>query len=171
MKGYVQLYTGDGKGKTTAAFGLALRATGAGKRVFLGQFVKGKRYSETEAVEQMIPRITIRQFGRDCFIVKNPEKEDIEAARNGLKEVEKIIRSGNYDIVILDEACIAIYYRLFTEEELIGILDNRPEGTEIVITGRYATPGLIGYADLVTEMKEVKHYYQQGVKARKGIEY
>ncbi|MFO7935016.1 MAG: cob(I)yrinic acid a,c-diamide adenosyltransferase [Bacteroidales bacterium] len=171
MKGYVQLYTGDGKGKTTAAFGLALRATGAGKKVFFAQFVKGKRYSETEAVEQMIPGITIRQFGRDCFIVKTPEKEDIEAARNGLKEVEKIIRSGNYDIVILDEACIAIYYRLFTEEELIGILDNRPEGTEIVITGRYATPGLIGYADLVTEMKEVKHYYQQGVKARKGIEY
>jgi cob(I)alamin adenosyltransferase len=171
MKGYVQLYTGDGKGKTTAAFGLALRASGAGKKVFFAQFVKGKSYSENEAIERMIPGIAVRQFGRSCFIVNTPEKEDIEAARNGLKEVEKIIRSGTYDVVILDEACIAIYYRLFTEEELIRIMDNRPEGTEMVITGRYATPGLIEYADLVTEMKEVKHYYHRGVKARKGIEY
>jgi len=171
MKSYVQLYTGNGKGKTTAAFGLALRAVGAGKKVFFAQFIKGKSYSENEIVERLVPGITVRQFGRGCFIVNIPEKEDIEAARKGLNEVEKIIRSGDYDVVVLDEACIAIYYQLFTEEALIRILKTRPAGTEIVITGRYATRELIDYADLVTDMKEVKHYYNRGVKARKGIEY
>jgi len=171
MKGYIQLYTGNGKGKTTAAFGLALRAVGAGKKVFIAQFVKGRTYSENEAIGRMLPGMTVQQYGRGCFIVKEPQKEDIEAARRGLAEVEKVIRSGDYDLVVLDEACIAIYYGLFTEEELIGILDNRSAGTEIVITGRYATQGLIDTADLVTEMKEIKHYYTRGIEARKGIEY
>ena len=171
MEGYIQLYTGNGKGKTTAAFGLALRAVGAGKKVFIAQFVKGKTYSENEAIGRMIPGITVQQFGRGCFIVNEPQKEDMEAARRGLAAVEKVIRSGDYDLVVLDEACIAIYYGLFKEEELIRILDNRAPGTEIVITGRYATQGLIDTADLVTEMKEIKHYYTHGIQAREGIEY
>ncbi len=171
MKGYIQLYTGNGKGKTTAAFGLALRAVGAGKKVFIAQFVKGKTYSENEAIGQMIPGMTVQQYGRGCFIVNEPQKEDMEAARRGLAEVEKVIRSGDYDLVVLDEACIAIYYGLFNEKELIGILENRAPGTEIVITGRYATQGLIDTADLVTEMKEIKHYYTRGIQAREGIEY
>jgi cob(I)alamin adenosyltransferase len=171
MKGYVQLYTGNGKGKTTAALGLALRAVGAGRKVFFAQFVKGKSYSENETIERMVPGITVRQYGRGCFIVNAPEEEDIRAAGSGLKEVDKIIRSGDYGLVVLDEACIAVYYNLFTEEALIGVMDKRCPGTEIVVTGRYATRGLIDYADLVTEMKEVKHYYTRGVQARKGIEY
>lgn len=171
MKGYIQVYTGNGKGKTTAAFGLALRAAGAGKKVYFAQFVKGKTYSEIKAIQKYVPDIVIKQFGRGCFIVKAPTSEDIQAARNGLVEVAGIIASGKYDMVVLDEATIAIYYELFSVSELIGVLLKKPEETEVVITGRYAPEELIELADLVTEMKEVKHYYAKGIQARKGIEY
>ncbi len=171
MRGFVHLYTGNGKGKTTAALGLALRAVGAGKKVSFNQFVKGQRYSEIDAVNKLLPSITVRQFGLDCFIIQSPTQMDIEAARNGLNEVSEIIQSGRFDLVILDEANIAIYYNLFTADELIRVLEKKPKNVEIVITGRYATRELIDYADLVTEMKEVKHYYNNGVEARKGIEY
>ncbi len=171
MKGYIQVYTGNGKGKTTAAIGLALRAAGAGKKVYFAQFVKGKTYSEIKAIRKYLPDITIKQFGRGCFIVKTPTSEDIEAARNGLDAVAGIVESGKYDLVVLDEATIAIYYKLFSVSELIGVLLKKPEETEVVITGRYAPEELIELADLVTEMKEVKHYYTKGVQARKGIEY
>ncbi|MBN2272903.1 MAG: cob(I)yrinic acid a,c-diamide adenosyltransferase [Bacteroidales bacterium] len=171
MKGYIHLYTGNGKGKTTAAFGLALRAVGAGKRVFFAQFVKGKPYSEIEAVNSFLPAITIKQYGLGCFIYNKPTHNDIEAARNGLKEISRIIEEGDFDMVILDEACIAVFYNLFTEDELMQLLNKKPESMEIIITGRYASSGLYEKADLVTEMKEVKHYYKQGVEARKGIEF
>lgn len=171
MKGYIHIYTGNGKGKTTAAFGLALRAVGAGKNVFIAQFVKGKPYSENDAVSKVLPSITIKQYGLDCFIYKKPTETDVQAAKNGLAEVFRIIAEGNYDMVILDEACIAIYYNLFTSGELIETLIAKPEPMEIIITGRYATAELIEFADLVTEMKEIKHYYTQGVEARKGIEF
>lgn len=171
MKGYIQVYTGNGKGKTTAAFGLALRAAGAGKKVYFAQFVKGKIYSEIKAVRQHLPAVTIKQFGRGCLIVKEPASEDILAARAGLDEVAGIITSGKYDLVVLDEATIAIYYGLFSVNELTGVLQKKPEKTEIIITGRYAPDELINMADLVTEMREVKHYYTKGVQARKGIEY
>lgn len=171
MKGYIHVYTGNGKGKTTAAFGLALRAAGAGKKVFIAQFVKGRAYAETDAFRAYLPQVTLKQYGRECFIVNEPDEEDIKAARRGLAEAEKIITEGKYDIVVLDEANIALYYKLFTLNELKEILKKKKEGTEIVITGRYAPQELIDMADLVTEMKEVKHYYTKGVKARKGIEY
>ena len=170
MKGYIQIYTGNGKGKTTAAFGLALRAAGAGRKVFFAQFVKGQIYSEVKAIRQFIPSIEIRQYGLACFIRNTPTQADIEAARTGLKEVADIISSGKYDIVVLDEANIAIYYGLFTAGELIEVLRQKPDETEIIITGRYAVPELIEIADLVTEMQEVKHYYTKGVQARTGIE-
>lgn len=170
MKGYVQVYTGNGKGKTTAAFGLALRAVGAGKKVYFAQFVKGKTYSEIEAVRKYLPDITVKQYGF-CFIVKSPKKEDIDAARKGLEELSHIIGSGKYDLVILDEANIAFFYHLFSPDELIKLINQKKEKTEIVITGRYAPPEIIEVADLVTEMQEVKHYYNEGVEARKGIEY
>ncbi len=170
-KGYIHLYTGNGKGKTTAAFGLTLRAVGAGKKVYFAQFVKGKIYSEIDAVHQYLPMVTVKQYGRGCFIYTEPTQADIDAARNGLNEINEIIQSGEYDIVVLDEACIAIHFNLFTVGELIGVLKSKPESTEIIITGRYAPLELIDYADLVTEMKEIKHYYNtQGVQARKGIE-
>lgn len=170
MKGYIQIYTGDGKGKTTAALGLALRAAGAGLKVFIAQFVKGMKYSEIKALSKLRKNIHIKQYGRRCFIHKKPSKEDVRRARVGLREVERIIASGKYDIVILDEATIAVYYNLLKVEELTRILRDKPVNVEIVITGREAHPKLLRMADLVTEMKEMKHYYTKGVKARDGIE-
>ena len=170
MKGYIQIYTGNGKGKTTAAFGLALRAAGAGMKVFIAQFAKGQEYSEIIAVREFLPSVTIKQYGLDCFIVNTPTEADIQIARKGLEEISAIILSGEYDVVILDEANIAIYYNLFTSAELIDILKRKPESMEIIITGRCASAEIMEAADLVTEMKEVKHYYTQGVQARKGIE-
>lgn len=169
-KGYVQVYTGDGKGKTTAALGLALRAVGAGHRVFMAQFVKGMKYSELDGAERLAPELTIRQYGRRCFIRNEPEPEDVEAAQAGLAEAEKALFSGDYELVILDEANIALHYELFTLERLFELIDGRPEHVELVITGRRAPDALIERADLVTEMREIKHYYTQGVEARKGIE-
>ena len=170
MKGYIQIYTGNGKGKTTAALGLTLRAVGAGKKVFIAQFVKGQIYSEITALQQYLPSVEIRQYGLSCFIRNTPAQADIDMARKGLKEVSDVIASGKYDIVILDEANIAVFYGLFSAAELIEVLKQKPDETEIVITGRYAAPELIAIADLVTEMQEIKHYYNQGVEARAGIE-
>jgi cob(I)alamin adenosyltransferase len=170
MKGYVHVYTGDGKGKTTAALGLALRAAGAGMRVYIAQFVKGMHYSELEALDRYADRITLKQYGRDCFIEKEPEQEDIRAARQGLEEVRDILASGEYQMVVLDEANIATRYNLFSPDELIELVQSKPETVELVITGRNADPKIIALADLVTEMKEIKHYYNRGVQARPGIE-
>jgi len=170
-KGYIQVYTGNGKGKTTAALGLALRAAGAGKKIFFAQFVKGRVYSEIKAVKKYIPEIVIKQYGLKSFILNTPTDKDIDAARKGLSEVSRIIEEGLYDMIILDEASIAIYFNLFTVSELIAVIKNKKPETEIVITGRNAPAELIEIAGLVTEMKEIKHYYNKGVVARKGIEY
>jgi cob(I)alamin adenosyltransferase len=170
MSGYVHLYTGNGKGKTTAALGLALRAVGAGKRVFIGQFVKGMHYSELESIARF-PEITIKQFGLDCFIENQPTQNDIDAARNGLSEVAIIISQNKFDIIVLDEVCIALYYHLLETKALIQLVSQKPSEMEIVLTGRYAPLELYDIADLITEMKEIKHYYNKGVQARKGIEY
>ncbi len=170
MKGYIHLYTGNGKGKTTAAIGLAVRAAGAGKKTFIAQFVKGMHYSELESLKRF-PEIEIHQFGLDCFIVNEPTQKDIDAARHGLNTVSAIISNKQYDVIILDEVCIALYYKLFSMEEFLDVLKLKPDETEIVMTGRYATQQLMDVADLVTEMKEVKHYYSCGVEARKGIEF
>ena len=170
MKGYVHVYTGNGKGKTTAAMGLALRATGAGKNIYIAQYAKGMHYSELEAIAKYVPNITLKQYGLGCFIFNEPKQADIEAANIGLREVEALITGCEYDVIILDEANIAIFYNLFSANDLITILNKRNPATEIIITGRYACDEIIEYADLVTEMKEIKHYYQQGVQARVGIE-
>lgn len=168
-KGYIQIYTGNGKGKTTAALGLSLRAVCAGKKVFFGQFAKGMEYSELNAVKYL-PNFTLEQFGRNTFIFGNPGKADIEVAKEGLKRAEEVLASGEYDVVVLDEINIAIFYGLFKVEEVMEILDKRAEKVEVILTGRYANDKLIEKADLVTEMKQIKHYYTQGVPARKGIE-
>lgn len=170
-KGYIQVYTGNGKGKTTAAIGLAIRALGAGKKVFFAQFIKGQVYSEVRII-QNLENIVIKQYGINCFIVNDPTPEDIDAACEGLKEVSKVILSEEYDVVVLDEITIALYYKLFNVTEVIELLQSKPEQTEIVITGRYAPDELIDLADLVSEMKEVKHYYaSEGIEARLGIEF
>lgn len=169
-KGYIHLYTGNGKGKTTAAIGLAIRAVGAGKRVYIGQFVKGMHYAELGALKRF-PEIEVRQFGLDCFIKNKPTHKDIEAARKGLDAVKLIVEENNFDLVILDEICIALYYKLFEVSEVLELVKSKPSAMEIVLTGRYAPQELIDIADLVTEMKEIKHYYKIGVEARKGVEY
>ena len=170
MKGYVQVYTGNGKGKTTAAFGLAVRAAGAGLKVFIAQFVKGMRYSELESIKKLDDMITIKQYGRGWFIKKKINQKDINLAQKGLKEVKNIINSGNYQLVILDEANIATHFKLFSPPELLDLINSKPDHVELVITGRYADPLIIDKADLVTEMHEIKHYYNKGIKARLGIE-
>lgn len=168
-KGYIHVYTGNGKGKTTAALGLSLRAICAGKKVFFGQFIKGMEYSELKS-QEMLANFKIQQFGRDCFIYNDPTEEDIAIAREGLKACEEILIQGEYDIVVLDELNIGIYYKLFSVDEVIEIINKRAPHVEVIITGRYAEDKLIDLADLVTEMKEIKHYYTQGVEARRGIE-
>ncbi len=167
--GRVQVYTGDGKGKTSAALGLVLRAVGAGLRVFIVQFVKSGKSSEFGALAHFPDQVTIRQYGRG-FIEAEPTAEDITAAREGLAEARAALRSGEYQIVILDEANVAVHLKLFSVEELLGLIDSRLQDVEVVITGRNAHPELIQRADLVTEMRKVKHYYDQGLPARRGIE-
>lgn len=170
MKGYVHVYTGNGKGKTTAALGLALRASGAGLRVFIGQFAKGYAYSEIKAVNKNLPNVTIKQYGRNHFITSKPDEEDIKLSNEGLQEVRSVIKSGKYDLVILDEANIATHFKLFPVDSILEIIKEKPDNVELIITGRNADPKVIEAADLVTEMKEIKHYYKKGVKARPGIE-
>ncbi|MCC6580480.1 MAG: cob(I)yrinic acid a,c-diamide adenosyltransferase [Phycisphaeraceae bacterium] len=170
QKGFVQVYTGNGKGKTTAALGLALRAAGAGMRVFIAQFAKGMDYSELHAIRMLSGRITLRQYGAACFIDREPSETDIQLATHGFQDVQQAVRDGQYDLIILDEANIGTYYKLFSVEELLELIDARPAHVELVLTGRYADPRIIDRADLVTEMREIKHYYRQGVTARPGIE-
>ncbi len=168
-KGYFHVYTGDGKGKSTAAFGLALRALCAGKRVFIGQFVKNMKYSET-GVEKVYDNIEIVQYGKDCCIDRAPDDEDAELARGGLEACADKLRSGDFDVVILDEVTIATYLKFLTPEAVLEAINGRAEQVEVIVTGRYCPELLIEHADLVTEMKEVKHYYTQGVLSRKGID-
>jgi cob(I)alamin adenosyltransferase len=170
-KGFVHLYTGNGKGKTTAALGLALRAAGAGLKVFIAQFAKGVETSEVRLFKNASKQITIKQVGRRSFIKRNPAKIDCTLAANGLAMVEKIMASGRYDVVILDELCIACCYNLIPIRKILDTIKNRPEKVEVIITGRNAPKELVQVADLVTDMREIKHYYNSGVKARKGIEY
>ncbi len=169
-KGYVHIYTGDGKGKTTAAFGLALRALMSGKKVFIGQFVKSMKYNETK-LEGLVNGLQIKQYGRGCFIYNEPDQLDIDMARKGLSDCEKILESGDYDLVILDEITIALFFKLLSVEEVVKVVMQRNPKIEVVITGRCAPPELIEIGDVVTEMKEIKHYYNTiGLEARDGIE-
>ncbi len=170
MKGYVQVYTGNGKGKTTASLGLALRAAGAGLKVFIVQFLKQGDYSEIKALSKFSGNITVKQSGLGCFVKGKPSEEDIVAGKKGYELLKSTLIEGGYDLVIAEEGNVAVSCGLFTEEDLLALIDLKPEHVELVITGRNAGDKLIERADLVTEMKEIKHYYKQGVKARVGIE-
>ncbi len=169
-RGYVQVYTGDGKGKTTAALGLALRASGHGLHTYIGQFMKGQHYGELDALHGH-PCITIEQYG-DVRCIRREEvtPEHVAQARRGLERARAAMLSGRYDIVVLDEVNVSIWFGLLTVEEVLAFIDQKPTRVELVLTGRRAPQELIERADLVTEMLEVKHYYQQGVMAREGIE-
>ena len=172
-KGCLQVYTGDGKGKTTAAFGLALRAIGRGLRVYVGQFMKGVEYGELWATELLKDELTIEQFGSpECIPYREkPAPEDLELARQGIARAREILASSTYDIVIMDEINVAVYYHLITEAELLELVDSRPDKVELVCTGRYAPSALIDRADIVTEMRLIKHPYEtEELPARDGIE-
>ncbi|MBS3759503.1 MAG: cob(I)yrinic acid a,c-diamide adenosyltransferase [Desulfobacterales bacterium] len=169
-KGYVQVYTGDGKGKTTAALGLALRAVGAGLRVYIAQFIKKSCYSEIKALERFSDLITIEQFGAGGYIRGEPTAEDISAARRCLEAIKAAVESGAYDIVIMDEAGVAEFFKLIEARDVLDIIAVKPDTVELVITGRRVSETVMAKADLVTEMKPVKHYYENGVLARIGIE-
>ena len=171
-RGYVQVYTGTGKGKTTAALGQAVRAAGSGLKSFIVQFMKDFQYGEVKAVEQLSDWIELERYGNDTFVFckRPPDKEDIGAAQQALKRAREAMLSGRYDIVIMDEVCVAIYFTLLKTKDVLVLLEEKPGPVEVILTGRYCPPELIEKADLVTEMKEIKHYYQKGVAARKGIE-
>jgi cob(I)alamin adenosyltransferase len=166
----IQIYTGKGKGKTTAALGLALRAAGAGMKVYIGQFIKSGGYSELKALKKF-KNIKVEQFGRGCFIKGEPAKKDIDLAAAGLKKSRQVIASKKYGLVILDEINIALKLKLLKLDEVVELVKKTPAKIELVLTGRSCYFQLIKLADLVSEVKEKKHYYKKGVKARKGIEY
>lgn len=168
--GYIQVYTGDGKGKTTAALGLALRAAGAGLNVYIAQFIKSGDYSEIKALSRLADRITVKQFGLGRFIKGKPSTEDLAAAQRGLEAIRAAIASGNYQVVIMEEGNVAAMCGLFPVDEILALMAQKPGDVELVITGRGADARVIDKADLVTEMKAVKHYFQDGVAARVGIE-
>jgi cob(I)alamin adenosyltransferase len=171
-KGYVQVYTGDGKGKTTAALGLTLRAVAHGIKSYIAQFMKGQDYGELHAIrERLGDLVTIEQFGTPRFVKTGQIRdEDHELAKKGLKKVREALFEKDYKIVIMEEANVAMYMGLLDKKEVLEIIKNKPEGKELILTGRYAPQEIIDAADLVTEMREVKHYYQKGVMARPGIE-
>jgi cob(I)alamin adenosyltransferase len=171
-KGLVVVITGNGKGKTTAAFGQALRAIGQGYKVFILQFMKGRKYGEFIAAEKYLPRLTIHMSGLDSFVMRDhPAAIDIELAQKGLAAARKAINSGKYDMIILDEINVALDFKLIALQEVIDIIKNKPAGLDLILTGRYAPPEIIELADTVSEVQEVKHHYQAGIKDRAGIEY
>lgn len=168
-KGYVQVYTGNGKGKTTCALGLSLRAVCSGKKVFFGQFLKGMDYSELKA-PQILPNFTLKQYGSDRFIFGKPNEEDFKMAKYAIMDVKNHLISGDYDVVVLDEINIACHIGVVSLDDIIELINIKPDNVELVLTGRYANEKIIQLADLVTDMQEIKHYYKQGVGARVGIE-
>lgn len=192
FKGYVQVYTGDGKGKTTAAIGLAVRALGAGKKVLFLQFMKAQSYSEHRILPAISPNLTLATVGKPFFIIKEgslpeaelakwrekavifppgrPPKEYVELIKQGMALARAAVAGSEYELVVLDELVVALAFGLVTWDEVKSLIEQKSDGVELVLTGRGATPELIEMADLVTEMREVKHYYTKGVEARPGIE-
>lgn len=172
-RGCLQVYTGNGKGKTTAAFGLALRAAGRGLRTYIGQLMKGSEYGELAGAAALGDLITVEQLGSpECIPLRDePAAKDVELARQGLDRCLQALLSGDYRIVIVDEGCVSVHFGLIDEADLLALADARPADIELVITGRYAPESLLDRADLVTEMREVKHYYDtENLQARDGIE-
>lgn len=168
-KGYIQVYTGNGKGKTTASIGVSLRMLCNDGKVFMGEFMKGQGSSEMKAMDKF-PNYTVEQFGLPKFVTGKASEEDIALAKKGFERMKEVLLSGEYDLVVFDEINSTIYYEMLTPEEVIELLKQKPEKTEVILTGRNAHEKIIEFADLVTEMREIKHYYNDGVMARTGIE-
>ncbi len=172
FKGLIQVYTGNGKGKTTAALGLALRAAGHRFRVLIIQFLKGGiSYGEIKSAKKLSPYLTIVPMGRECFVdKKDPHPVDRRWARRGWQLSKEAVQGQQFQVVILDEVNVAVDYGLVPLDELLDLMKNKPENVELILTGRRARPEVLRQADLVTEMKEVKHYYRKGIESRVGIE-
>ena len=169
--GLIQVYTGDGKGKTTAAIGQAIRAVGQGARVIMIQFMKGREYGEMKAIKN-IDNFEVHQFGRDEFVDKeDPDQIDIEFAQKGLERAREIVTEGQCDLLILDEINVAIDFKLISVENVLELIVKKPQHMELILTGRNGPKEFLKLAHLVTEMKEIKHPYQQGIEMRKGIDY
>ncbi|HOL81217.1 MAG TPA: cob(I)yrinic acid a,c-diamide adenosyltransferase [Ignavibacteriales bacterium] len=167
----IHVYTGNGKGKTTSAIGLSIRTAGYGKKVLFTQFVKDMEYSEIKILKTIL-NIEYKRYGKGCFISRDPDDEDIQLIKNGLKEIKDLIEKNDYMLVVLDEVNIALKYNLLTLEDLKFFFNIYKDNLnkDLVLTGRYAPEELIEIADLVTEMKEIKHYFNDGILARDGIE-
>ena len=190
-KGYAQVYTGNGKGKTTAALGLTMRASGVGMKTAFIQFMKALGYSE-QKILPTLPGVTWKTLGKPFFIAKagsiseedlakygggcvvfeegNPPEEYVKMIHEGFQEAKEMLLSGDYDMVVLDEINCAMFFGLIGTDEVLDLIKNKPARTELVLTGRCAPEEIIEAADLVTEMREIKHYYTQGVEARRGVE-
>jgi cob(I)alamin adenosyltransferase len=170
-KGTVQVYTGNGKGKTTASLGAALRAIGHGWNVVMIQFMKGRPYGEIISSSKLDGFI-IEQYGRDEFVnPEKPEQVDVDLAKGGWERAEELLKEEKLDMLILDEINVAVSFGLISVEEVVKFIENKPERLELILTGRYADKRVMELADTVTEMNEIKHHYQKGIKARKGIEF
>jgi len=171
-RGLVQVYTGNGKGKTTAAFGQALRALGRDFRVCVIQFMKGRKYGEFIAAEKHLPNLTIHLTGLDSFVMReNPAPVDMELACQGLELARKAVASGDYDMVILDEINVAVDFKLIPLDAVIALIQSKPTALDLILTGRYAPQEIMDLADTVSEVREIKHHYNAGIKDRAGIEY
>ena len=171
-KGLVMVLTGNGKGKTTSALGQALRAIGHGFKVSMIQFMKGRKYGEIIAAEKYLPEFKVENFGLDSFVMKdNPAPVDIELAQKGLERARDLIMSEKYDMVILDEINVALDFKLISLEETLALIKNKPPKLNLILTGRYVPPEIVEIADMVSEVKEIKHHYASGIKDRAGIEF
>lgn len=173
-RGLVMVYTGNGKGKTTAALGLALRQIGWGRRVLFLQFMKGEGnvYGERIAAQKYLPLLEIEQLGREEFVnLSDPDPIDRKLAQQGLERAKEAIKSKQYGLVVLDEVCVATACGLVSAEQVIELLGAVPEGTDVVLTGRYCPEAIIDMANMVSEVREVKHHYKKGIPAREGIEF
>jgi cob(I)alamin adenosyltransferase len=171
-RGLVIVITGNGKGKTTSAFGQALRAVGQGYKVLIVQFMKGRKYGEFIAAEKYLPRLTIHRYGLDSFVMRdNPAAVDIELAVQGFEFAKKAIASSKYNMVILDEINVAVDFKLIDLKQVVEMIKNKPPALDLILTGRYAAKEIIRLADTVSEVKEIKHHYAAGIKDRAGIEY
>ena len=168
--GKIHVYTGDDKGKTTAALGLALRAIGAGYQVYIVQFMKGQDYSELTSLKK-IKEITLKRFGQKSFVHGRGTKKDKELAQKGMAWARRVLKSRRFDVIILDEVLVAVFFKLISEQDLFSVVKNKPKNVELILTGRRATPKIKALADYVTEMREIKHPFKTGLMARRGIEH